>query len=345
MQQSLIKLFNIEESKSYAIIGNSKNAGKTTVFNKLIKDISDEKKRSAVSSIGWDGEIVDRVYKTEKPAIIIPKKSFVATCKELLPINSSLFKIHEDTGIETILGSIYIVEALHDMKVEVVGPRDLRSTKNLIDNLKKYADYIILDGALNRSTSASSMVTDGFIFSIVYSGKESLTEFEKNIRLFYEKFSKFEIASREKFKLEYKIDLDEMLNRNLVTYGSENNVTFLDFQNPIHNEEKLLSIENKIDWIYLPGAITDIMIEKLSNFFVDITIIIDDWTKNFLSLRAINILKNRNCKIYYLFNSKLIGITVSTWSGSKYIKSLPCEVISIVKSIFQNYPVVDLFYN
>ncbi|MEJ5273714.1 MAG: hypothetical protein WH035_06255, partial [Spirochaetota bacterium] len=302
MQQSLIKLFNIEESKSYAIIGNSKNAGKTTVLNKLIKDISDEKKRSAVSSIGWDGEIVDRVYKTEKPAIIIPKKSFVATCKELLPINSSLFKIHEDTCIETILGSIYIVEALHDMKVEVVGPRDLRSTKNLIDNLKKYADYIILDGALNRSTSASSMITDGFIFSLVYSGKESLNEFEKNIRLFYEKLSNFEIADREKFKLEYKIDVDEMLNRNLVTIGSENNVKFLDFQNPIHNEEKLLSIENKVDWIYLPGAITDIMIEKFSNFFVDITIIIDDWTKNFLSLRAINILKNRNCNIYYLFN-------------------------------------------
>ena len=341
MRDSLLKIFNLEEKKSYAIIGNSKNAGKTTVLNKIVKDISDINKKSAVSSIGWDGEAIDRVYKTEKPAVIIPRGSFVATCKELLPINSSLFKIYEDSKIETILGSIYIVEALSSMKVEIVGPRDLKSTKSLIDKLKKYCDYILLDGALNRSTSASSMITDGFIFSILYSGKESISEFEKNIKLFYEKYNNFEIIDKKVLN----IDSSELITKNFVAIGRDKEIIFMDFQNPIQNEEKLLKVENKADWIYLPGALTDITVEKLSNFFVDISIIIDDWTKNFLSQRILTILKNRNCKIYYLFNSKLVGVTISTFSYSNFIKSLPDQLISIVKSIFKNYPVVDLFYN
>ncbi len=341
MRDSLLKIFNLEEKKSYAIIGNSKNAGKTTVLNKIVKDISDINKKSAVSSIGWDGEAIDRVYKTEKPAVIIPRGSFVATCKELLPINSSLFKIYEDSKIETILGSIYIVEALSSMKVEIVGPRDLKSTKSLIDKLKKYCDYILLDGALNRSTSASSMITDGFILSILYSGKESISEFEKNIKLFYEKYNNFEIIDKKVLN----IDSSELITKNFVAIGRDKEIIFMDFQNPIQNEEKLLKVENKADWIYLPGALTDITVEKLSNFFVDISIIIDDWTKNFLSQRILTILKNRNCKIYYLFNSKLVGVTISTFSYSNFIKSLPDQLISIVKSIFKNYPVVDLFYN
>lgn len=341
MRNSLLKIFNLEEKKSYAIIGNSKNAGKTTVLNKIIKDISEINKKSAVSSIGWDGETVDRVYKTEKPAVMIPKGSFVATCKELLPINSSLFKIHEDSKIETILGSIYIVEALSNMKVEIVGPRDLRSTKNLIEKLKNFSDYIILDGALSRTTSASSMITDGFILSIVYSGRESILDFENNIRLFYEKYNNFEIIDKESLK----INPTQLITKNLVALGRDQDIIFMDFQNPIQNEERLLKVESNADWIYLPGALTDITVEKLSNFFVDIKIVLDDWTKNFLSQRMLTILKNRNCKIYYLFNSKLVGVTISTFSYSNYIKSLPNQLISIVKSIFTDYPIVDLFYN
>lgn len=341
MSYSLINLFNLSEKRSYAIIGNSKNAGKTTVLNKILLDISEENKIAAVSSIGWDGETVDRVYKTEKPAVIVPEGSFVATCKQLLPLSSSLFKVHYDTGIETILGPIYIVEALNNMKVEVVGPRDLISTKKLIQKLSTIADFTLLDGALNRNTSASSMITDGFIFSIVYSGKETLTEFEKSIKLFYEKYSNFEIISEEKIS----INVSDLIDKNSVAICSEGNIKFFDFQNPIHNEEKLNEIKIRPDWIYFPGSLTDITFERLSNFLIDIDIIIDDFTKNFLSERVLNILNKRRCKIYYLFSSKLMGITVSTWSLNRYVKSIPAQIISIVKSIFKDYPVVDLFYN
>ncbi len=341
MKKSLLKLFDLKEKNSYAIIGNSKNAGKTTVLNKLLIDISKENKIAAISSIGWDGELVDRVYKTEKPAVLVPKGSFVATCKELLPISSTLFKIHDDTGIETILGSIYIIEALENIKIEVVGPRDLTSTKFLIEKLNKYSDFVLLDGALNRNTSASSLITDGFILSIVYSGKENIVDFEKSLQLFFEKYKNFNTINR----LEYNFDISILIEKNVVAVGNDKDIVFFDFENPIHNEQILFNLEFKPDWIYFPGSITDIMVEKLSSFFVDINIIVDDFTKNFLSSRVLNILKNRNCKISYLFSSNLIGITVSTWSEGKYAKSLPSELISIVKSIFIDYPIVDLYYN
>ncbi len=341
MSYTLIDIFNLEEKNSYAIIGNSKNAGKTTVLNRLIKDCIKKNKVAGISSIGWDGEIVDRVYKTEKPAVIAPKGTFVATCKQLLPISSSLFKIHLDTSIETILGSIYIIEALNELKVEIVGPRDLNSCKKLISKLLYLSDYLFLDGALNRSSSASSLITDGFILSIVYPGTESLIEFEKSILLFYEKYKKFRILEKEKVN----IDLNKLLEKNLVTVGFENNFQFLDFENPIHNEEKILNLGKKPSWIYLPGALTDLTFEKLSSIFVDIDIIIDDFTKNFLSSRVISLLKSRNCNIYYLFSSKLKGITVSTWTFKGYSQITSEKLISIVSGIFNNYPVIDLFYS
>ncbi len=341
MLNSLVEIFDLKEKNSYAIVGNFKNAGKTTVLNKLLGDISKMNKKAGISSIGWDGETIDRVYKTEKPAVIIPKNSFAATCKMLLPVSSNLFKIHNDTGIETILGSIYIIEALNDMKIEIVGPRDLVSTKETIIKLKELADYVILDGALNRNTSASSFITDGFILSILYNWKESLSEFEKSLLLFYEKYNKIDIVDNSKIK----VNTLELIENNVITVGFGNDVYYFDFGNPIHNEEKLLNIIKKPDWIYLPGSLTDLTIEKLSNFFVDIDIIIDDFTKNFLSSKFISILKNRNCNIYYLFSSKLMGITVSTWTSSGIQSINPKNLISLVKSIFKGYVVVDLFYN
>ncbi|MFN3412044.1 MAG: hypothetical protein ACK4YF_07795 [Exilispira sp.] len=338
MQESLLKLFNLEEKKSYAIIGNSKNAGKTTVLNKLLSDIKDINKIAGISSIGWDGETVDRVYKTEKPPIHLFKGSFAATVKELIPVSSNLFKIIEDTSIDTMLGSIYIIEALNSMKIELVGPRDLYSTKKLIEKLKKYSHFILLDGALNRNTSASSMITDGFIFSIVYNGKVTLSDFEKSILLFREKYKDYTT------EIHYKIDRSNLIDKNLVAIGMEDKVYYMNFSNPIHNEEAIFNLQKKPDWIYLPGAISDITVERLSSFFIDIDIIIDDFTKNFLSSRILNFLKIRNCKIYYLFNSNLMGITVSTWSESKYLKALPQNILSIVSSIFKDYPVIDLFY-
>lgn len=341
MQNSLLKIFNLEEKKSYAIVGNSKNAGKTTVLNKLLKDISFEGKTCAVSSIGWDGETIDRVYKTEKPAVLLPEGSYAATCKDLIPISCYLFSILEDTSIETILGSIYIIKALKNLKIEIVGPRDLKSTKNLIDKLKNYADFVLLDGALSRNTSASSMITDGFIFSILYNGKDKIIDFEKNIILFYEKYKKFEIVDKSILNIEPF----ELLSKNSIVVGNKSQIKILNIENPIHNEDIIFSLELKPDWVYLPGALTDIVVEKLSSFFVDINIIIDDFTKNFLSSKFINILNDRNCKILYLFSSKLVGITISTWSEGKFAKAIPSEIIKIVSAIFKDYPIIDLHFN
>jgi len=69
--------------KSVSIIGMNKNVGKTTTLNHILKEA-----RGSVSlgltSIGRDGEELDRVTATEKPKIYIEKGTVIATAKQCL---------------------------------------------------------------------------------------------------------------------------------------------------------------------------------------------------------------------------------------------------------------------
>ena len=55
--------------RSVSIIGMCKNAGKTTVLNRLIQELSHSGQVLALTSIGRDGEDKDLVTGTKKPGI------------------------------------------------------------------------------------------------------------------------------------------------------------------------------------------------------------------------------------------------------------------------------------
>ncbi len=340
MEKDLIDLFNIKKNGSYAIVGTAKNAGKTTVLNHLLQSTKERGEIAGVTSIGWDGENIDRVYKTSKPSVYLPSNFFAATTKDLLTFSSSLFKICEDTRIETILGNIYIIQSLSDIKIELIGPRDLKSMKKLFKRFEKQVDYTFLDGAVDRISSASPFFTDGFILCIASSFFRSAVEFENQVKLIKRKYD----LGLKPFNLSLPLGHIDLLDKNRIVLGDKENYYYLNISNPLEDENSLLSNIEGNNWIYFPGALTDMIVEKLSSIFVDISIILDDFTKNFLTLRSLNFLEHRNCAIYYIAQSKLSGITVSSFVPDKPSILSSKLMIKIVKSIFEEIPVIDLFY-
>ena len=144
-----------------SIVGMSKNAGKTTVLNQLLKETT---KKVAITSIGLDGEKIDNVNKMPKPRILVKKGTLIATAEECLQESGILFAIHERTQINTALGNIVIIESLSEGFVLVAGPSTKTKMKSLLNILKKYnRDYIFLDGALFRKSFSVKELVDAMI--------------------------------------------------------------------------------------------------------------------------------------------------------------------------------------
>ena len=77
----------IQGVRSLSIIGMCKNAGKTTVLNKLIAELNGSRVRLGLTSIGRDGESTDLVTRTAKPGIYVYEGTLVATAVDMFRLS------------------------------------------------------------------------------------------------------------------------------------------------------------------------------------------------------------------------------------------------------------------
>ena len=77
----------IQGVRSLSIIGMCKNAGKTTVLNKLIAELNESRVRLGLTSIGRDGESTDLVTRTAKPGIYVYEGTLVATAVDMFRLS------------------------------------------------------------------------------------------------------------------------------------------------------------------------------------------------------------------------------------------------------------------
>lgn len=112
----------IEPYRSLSIIGMCKNAGKTTVLNRILSEMQETGKTLGLTSIGRDGESVDVVTQTHKPGIYVREGTLIATAVEMLKYCDISREIVETTGFPTPLGEVVLVRARSDGNVQLAGP-------------------------------------------------------------------------------------------------------------------------------------------------------------------------------------------------------------------------------
>lgn len=150
---------------SVSIIGMCKNAGKTTVLNKIIREVAGNGQTIALTSIGRDGEDKDLVTGTKKPGIHVAEGTLVATASELILHHCDVTReILETTGVSTPMGDVVVLRARSDGNIQLAGPSITKQLSRLNDTFRSFgADLILIDGALSRKTLCSRSVTEATV--------------------------------------------------------------------------------------------------------------------------------------------------------------------------------------
>lgn len=154
----------IEQYKSLSMIGMCKNAGKTTAFNELIRELNTCGEVFAVTSIGRDGEGSDLVTGTKKPGIYVHKGTLIATTTGLLKWCDITKEVLATTNMGTPMGDVVLLRALSDGNIQLAGPSMNDQLIEISELFKAFgAKRVLIDGAISRKTLCSKRVSEATV--------------------------------------------------------------------------------------------------------------------------------------------------------------------------------------
>ncbi len=152
--------------QTVAVMGMSKNTGKTVCLNHLLIQAQQDQMAVGLTSIGRDGEERDEVFAIPKPPVHVMPGCLVATARDTLVRAKVRTRQIGGTGILSPMGEILLVKALDAGAMEVAGPSRSHDQQRVIALLQQCgAELVLLDGALGRSQHASPAIADGVILA------------------------------------------------------------------------------------------------------------------------------------------------------------------------------------
>ena len=134
---------------SLAVVGTSKNAGKSVVVAALLECLVRDGHAYALCSIGRDGEAVDALGGAPKPRFFLRPGAVFATASTLVP-RSPAVEIVELTAERSALGRIALGRVHASGFVEVAGPPSAAALRRIVRALGERAAFVVVDGAVDR---------------------------------------------------------------------------------------------------------------------------------------------------------------------------------------------------
>lgn len=328
----------LDQYKSISFIGMSKNAGKTTALNYFI-DQTRGNKTLGLSSVGRDGETLDRVTGTSKPKIYIYSNSIIATATSCLKLSDATLEILEVTDFSTPMGKIVIARAISDGYVELAGPSTNWQTKIIMDKMLKYgAQLIFIDGAISRKSLASPSIADATIMSTGASLAHTISTIVEETSHSYNLLTTKACADNG------ILSLISSHKYSTIIADLDNFVTYEDNKTIIGNERFLSQqIDTTTKFIYTSGAITDSFIDILlrnTRLKLNLTIIVEDGTKLFINPDNLSRIEKRGWHLCVVNPINLIAITVNPFSDSDYFMNSSLIIEELSKHI--PVPVFDV---
>ncbi len=165
MTQTLSEL--TAANRRLALVGLAKNTGKTEALAALLRELEAQGRRVGVTSVGRDGEQRDVIdSRIEKPRVVLPAGSLVATTDGLLRASDIPHEVLDDTGVRTPLGRVVLARLEGAGAIEVAGPSAAADVRAVSDAMLAHgAEQVLIDGAIDRRAASSPDVADGLIIS------------------------------------------------------------------------------------------------------------------------------------------------------------------------------------
>ena len=310
MNKTLIDL--ITPYNSISIIGMSKNAGKTTALNKILAECRERDIKIGLTSIGRDGEDIDIVTGTGKPKIYVAKGTLIATATDLLKKSDITKEIVRTTDINTPMGEVVIVRARSDGYVQIGGSSIGSQIVGLINAFKELgADKILVDGAINRKTFSSPIISDAAILSAGASLSADMN------RVVGETAFLAKLLTLRALEDERARALIETFTEHVEKFSAimqDYNVRSVDLSNPA-------DATDGAKYIYVSGALSDNIMNKLVMSNVNlrgVQIIVDDGSKIFISEQTFEKVGLKGAEIVVKRGINLLAITINPVSASGY---------------------------
>ena len=316
----LVKDFftKIETPKVISIIGLAKNVSKTTTLNYIIRKIG-ESYILGLTSIGRDGEKYDVITDLPKPQIYVKKGTFVVTATQCFEDSKIKFEVIKNTGFNTPLGEVMILKARGDGYIELAGPSINNQLKNICVELKNLGcDLILVDGAFDRRSYATPLISDATIISTGASVSRTLNEV---IDLTVHTINLLNIAqemNEEAVNLSKKI----MKKSKIGIINRTHSIKLLKVATALDSAQNIIeNLDEDSKYVVISGAITNKLLEDLMSStqkHKGITFLVTDGTKLFLSNKTLTKFQKKGGIIKVLNPINIIAVTINPTSPNGY---------------------------
>jgi len=345
----LLDLAGLEDLQSLALIGMSKNAGKTTCLNHIVSawQTSGRTRPLALTSIGRDGESEDILNGRSKPRIYIPAGTLIASAEDALQRSDALLEILELSDVRTAFGEVIICRALSDGYVELAGPGASEEIAIISDLIRQHEPdcLFVIDGALSRRSQAGSGLSEAAILA-VSAGTSAIPEILAEKTAFA-----LELLQTPLINSEIHTDLEAAIKTHptaraiLLNQGKHQvNCTAIDLPSLVGFGQDISKELRKNTFVLLlRGAVTDQVINELLKepHFASLVLVVEDGTRLFLKPETAHKLRNRNIELAVLdaLDVRLVCLN-PTRSNGQLLNPQP--LLAALRQKITNIPVVDL---
>lgn len=331
---------NLSKFKVISIIGLAKNVSKTTTLNHIIKYLQG-KCTIGLTSIGRDGERYDVITQLPKPRIFITKDVYVATAEQCSKDSEIEMDLVKRTGFNTPLGEVMIFKARGSGLIELAGPSiNAHLSKIITDLFNLKCDIVLIDGAFDRKSFATPSISDATIISTGASVSEDIKQVV-SITQHIVKILSLECENDEEI---IKKSKEIIIKGKIGLIYKDNSISVLNLLTALGSGKEInQNLTENIKYLVINGSITDQLLENLMKSikkYKNITILVEDATKLFITEKTFEKFKKKGGKLKVLNPIKIIAITVNPTSptGINFNKTQFLELLKEKITI----PIYDL---
>ena len=324
--------------RTIAIVGCSKNSGKTTAMNHVLEGLQGVFERIGIMSIGIDGEEADFWLGVPKPRVAVREGYLVATAEKAIRSGTAQVRTLARTGAVSPLGELLLVRVEKPGLLLLAGVRHKADVRSLVEAMFRHqAQRVVIDGSYQRLMTADPEVSNGVILATGAVLGRTVKEVAKRTKVTLDRLLLQAVSEPEdRLLLE-----DALRHRRPAVREKSGRITVLAESGASTDEGGLKDALGKGDvTVAVPGVVNDRIFRVLvSHRPGRVRLLLADPTRLFASAPILNKFKERGGEVLAGRTVRLLAVAVNPVSVLGY--ELPEEaLIAAVRAITpENIPV------
>lgn len=290
---------------SLSIIGLEKNTGKTECLNYLLRALARQGVTTAITSVGIDGEPVDLVTATPKPAVWVEDGMYFTTAAPFFLQKQVAAVLCATNDRSTLTSKLVTAQALGRGRVVLSGPASAHELQQWTYAMKdRYGVRMcLIDGALSRMSSAAPAVSEALVMTTGAAVAPSLEQVVRKTRFVYDTLLLPVAAPALQASL-------RKVEQGVWTVSERGEVRATGVSSALQLQD--ISLDDNT--LYVAGAVTGKLLEMLLKKDRPITLIVRDFTRLFVEPALFYAFLRKGGRIEQLMRPELVAICVNPWS-------------------------------